>query len=62
MKVKLNNLEVGAKWFGEYAQPDSDKTANTGFVGFGSTFLWGCQDLLANISVLYRARGPLSRG
>jgi hypothetical protein len=37
-KVKLNKLEIGAKWFGEYAQWDSDKTAKTGFVGFGSTY------------------------
>jgi hypothetical protein len=33
--------------FGKYAQWHSDKTAKTGFVGFGSTFLWGYQDFLA---------------
>jgi hypothetical protein len=34
MKVKLNDLEIGAKWFGEYAQLDSDKTAKTRFRQF----------------------------
>jgi hypothetical protein len=46
-KVKLNKLEVGAKCFGEYAQCHSDKTAKTGFVGFGSTYLGDFQEFLA---------------
>jgi hypothetical protein len=36
----LNNLRSGAEWFGKYAQLHSDKTAKTGFVGFGIT-RWG---------------------
>jgi hypothetical protein len=42
----LNDLEIGAKWFGEYAQWLSDKTAKTGFVGFGSTYLRDYQGFL----------------
>lgn len=39
---------MGLAWgvFGEYAQWHSDKTAKTGFVGFGSTSLGGIQDFL----------------
>ena len=32
----------------EYAQWDSDKTAKTGFVGFGITYLGCYQDFLAD--------------
>ena len=38
MKVRLSNLEIGTKWFGEYVQWHSDKTAKTGFVGFDITY------------------------
>jgi hypothetical protein len=32
--VKLNDLEIGTKWVGEYAQWHSDKTAKTRFRRF----------------------------
>jgi hypothetical protein len=35
--------------FGEYAHWDSDKTAKTGFVGFGSTYLGDYQEFLEGI-------------
>jgi hypothetical protein len=44
--VKLNKLEIGTKWFGEYGQWHGDKTAKTGFVGFGITLPGDCQDFL----------------
>jgi hypothetical protein len=34
----LNNLGIGDKYFHEYAQWDSDKTAKTDFVGFDITY------------------------
>jgi hypothetical protein len=44
--VKLNDLEIGTKWVGEYAQWHSDKTAKTGFVGFDITYLGDYQEFL----------------
>jgi len=35
--------------FGEYAQWHSDKTAKTGFVGFGSTYLGDYREFLGGI-------------
>jgi hypothetical protein len=43
--------------FGEYARWDSDKTAKTGFVGFGSTYLGHFQkffSVLPGVGGLYR--------
>jgi hypothetical protein len=60
--VKLNNREVGAKWFGEYAQWDSDKTAKTGFVGFGSTYLGDYQDFLAEYFSVLPGEGAFIEG
>jgi hypothetical protein len=60
--VKLNNREVGAKWFGEYAQWDSDKTAKTGFVRFGSTYLGDYQDFLAEYIFVLPGEGAFIEG
>jgi hypothetical protein len=47
VKVILKNLRFGTEWFGEYAQWHSDKTAKTGFVGFGIFHLADFQDLFS---------------
>jgi hypothetical protein len=62
MKVKLNKLEIGATGCGEYAQWHSDKTAKTGFVGFGSTYLGDYQEFLAEYFTGRPGEGALIEG
>jgi hypothetical protein len=60
--VKLNKLEIGTKCSGEYAQWDSDKTAKTGFVRFGSTYLGDYQDFLAEYIFVLPGEGAFIEG
>jgi hypothetical protein len=48
--------------FGEYARWHSDKTAKTGFVGFGSTYLGDIEDFWAKYFSEFCRRGGLYRG
>ena len=45
----LNSLGVGAEKVGKYAKWHSDKTAKTGFVGFGIIYLGGYREFLGGI-------------